>query len=169
VLICTSFQLEPRIWPDAISRRIRHRNSITLCADLGNCGTETPATIRQAFGEESKQESIFTETERWGNRCRAKSRACSLFSLTSKAFVLASQTVNSAYYCDLLRRLRENLRRLLLELWRQKNWLLHHDNKPSHTSFFTSEFFTKNNMAAAPPILLFPVSPTEDKTERPPF
>jgi hypothetical protein len=27
------------------------------------------------------------------------------------------------------------------ELWRQKNWLLHHDNAPSHTSVFTREFF----------------------------
>jgi hypothetical protein len=36
-----------------------------------------------------------------------------------------------------LRRLRENARRLRPELWQQKNWLLHQDNAPSHTSFFT--------------------------------
>jgi hypothetical protein len=29
-----------------------------------------------------------------------------------KEFVLAGQTVNSEYYCDVLRRLRENVRRL---------------------------------------------------------
>jgi hypothetical protein len=28
----------------------------------------------------------------------------------------------------------------------KKNWLLHHNNKLSHTSFFTREFLTKNNM-----------------------
>jgi hypothetical protein len=27
-----------------------------------------------------------------------------------------------------------------------KNWLLHHYNAPSHTSCFTKEFLTKNNM-----------------------
>jgi histone-lysine N-methyltransferase SETMAR len=54
--------------------------------------------------------------------------------------------VNSAYYCDVLRRLRGNVRRLQPELWWQKNWLLHQDNTPSHTSFFTREFLTKNNM-----------------------
>jgi hypothetical protein len=27
------------------------------------------------------------------------------------------------------------------KLWRQKNWLLQHNNAPSHTSFFTREFF----------------------------
>jgi hypothetical protein len=56
-----------------------------------------------------------------------------------KEFVLESQTDNSAYYCDVLRKLRERLR---LELWRQNNWLLRHDNAPTHTSVFTSEFLT---------------------------
>jgi hypothetical protein len=36
--------------------------------------------------------------------------------IAHKEFVLAGQTVNSAYYCDVLRRLRENLQRLRPEL-----------------------------------------------------
>jgi hypothetical protein len=63
-----------------------------------------------------------------------------------KEFVLAGQTVNSAYFCGLLLRLGQNVRRLRPELWRQKNWLLYHDNAPSHTSFFIREFLTKNKM-----------------------
>jgi hypothetical protein len=35
----------------------------------------------------------------------------------------------------------KNVRRLLSELWQQKNWLLHHDNASSNTSFFTRDFF----------------------------
>jgi hypothetical protein len=38
-----------------------------------------------------------------------------------KEFVLAGQTVISAYYCDLLRRLPENVRRLHPKLRWQKN------------------------------------------------
>jgi hypothetical protein len=53
----------------------------------------------------------------------------------------ADQTVSSAYYCYLLQLLCENLRRLRPELWREKNWLLHYNNAPSHASIFTSEFF----------------------------
>jgi hypothetical protein len=34
----------------------------------------------------------------------------------------------------------ENVQRLRPELWRQKNWLLHHDNAPFDTSFFTRDF-----------------------------
>jgi hypothetical protein len=58
-----------------------------------------------------------------------------------------------------LRRMRENLRRLRHELWRQKNWLLHHDKAPSHTPVFTRGFLTKNNMTIflhAPYFSLFP-------------
>jgi hypothetical protein len=37
------------------------------------------------------------------------------------------------------------VQRLCSKLWRQKNWLLHHDEAPSHTSLSTREFLTKNN------------------------
>jgi hypothetical protein len=70
--------------------------------------------------------------------------------IVRKEFVLVCQTVNSAYFCDVLRRLRENLRRFRPEIWRQKNWLLHHDNAPSHTSFFSRHFSDKNNMSVVP-------------------
>jgi histone-lysine N-methyltransferase SETMAR len=49
-----------------------------------------------------------------------------------KKFVLAGETVNFAYYCDVSCRLRENVPRLRPEVWRQKNWLLHH-NRRFHT------------------------------------
>jgi hypothetical protein len=62
--------------------------------------------------------------------------------IVRKEFLFAGQTVNSAYYCEVLLRLCENVRRLRPELWRQKNWMLHLDNTPSHTSFFTSDFLT---------------------------
>jgi hypothetical protein len=42
------------------------------------------------------------------------------------------------------------VRRLRPELSRLKNWLLHHDNAPSHTLFSTKEFLTKNNMTIVP-------------------
>jgi hypothetical protein len=63
--------------------------------------------------------------------------------LVHKEFVLAGQRDNSAYYCDVLQSLSENVQRLRPELWRQKNWLLHHDTTPPHTLFFTKEFLPK--------------------------
>ena len=46
-------------------------------------------------------------------------------------FLPQGQTVNAQFYCSVLRRLRVNIRRKRLELWRAGNWLLHDDNAPS--------------------------------------
>jgi hypothetical protein len=70
--------------------------------------------------------------------------------------------VNSTHYCNVLRRLRENVQRLRPELCQQKKWLLNHINGPIH-----SYFLTRN--CRLPSTLLFSVSLTEDKTERPPL
>jgi hypothetical protein len=79
--------------------------------------------------------------------------------------VLAGQTDNSAYYCGVLWGLHDNVLRHHPELWQQKNWLLHHNNAPSHTSFLTREYFTKNNIT----VLTASVPLIEDKTEVPSF
>jgi histone-lysine N-methyltransferase SETMAR len=63
-------------------------------------------------------------------------------------FVPPNTTVNSDFYCDALRCLRENMRRKISELWHNHNWLLHHNNVPSHTSLKTTEFVT--NMVIIP-------------------
>jgi hypothetical protein len=104
---------------------------------------------------------------------KAKSMLIIFFNLkgiSHKEFVLAGQTASFEYYCDVLRRLNENVQRLRPQLWRQKNWMSHHDNAPSCTSLFTRDFsFMKNNRIVVPHPLYFSVSPIEDKTERPPF
>jgi hypothetical protein len=52
--------------------------------------------------------------------------------IVHKEFVPTGQTVNSGFYCDVLRRLRENVQRRRLKFWREQTLLLHHDNAPSH-------------------------------------
>ncbi|KYN09459.1 PREDICTED: uncharacterized protein LOC108769730 [Trachymyrmex cornetzi] len=36
------------------------------------------------------------------------------------------------------------------DLWKNKNWLLHHDNAPAHTSLLVREFLAKNNTLMMP-------------------
>jgi hypothetical protein len=60
--------------------------------------------------------------------------------------------VNSGFCCEVLRRLRENVRRRRLpELCREQTWLLQHDNAPSHISVLTQQFLAKYKMAVIPP------------------
>jgi hypothetical protein len=64
-----------------------------------------------------------------------------------KQFVLAGQTVNSAYYCNVLRQLLENVRRLGPKLRQQKNWLL--------TAFSPRNFLLKQHDPHQPYFSLF--------------
>jgi len=60
------------------------------------------------------------------------------------------QTVNGKFYCEVLRRLRQNVRRKRPEIWKNGNLLLHHDNVPAHTSPVVREFLTKNKVSTVP-------------------
>jgi histone-lysine N-methyltransferase SETMAR len=66
------------------------------------------------------------------------------------AFVPPNTTVSSDFYCDVLRHLKENVRRRRSEVWRNHNWLLHQVNAPAHKSLKTTEFVTNSNMVIVP-------------------
>jgi hypothetical protein len=51
--------------------------------------------------------------------------------IVHREFVPQGQTVNETFYCEVLQRLGENIRRKRSDLWRAKNWILHNDNAPS--------------------------------------
>jgi hypothetical protein len=67
-----------------------------------------------------------------------------------KEFILAGRTVSSAHCYEVLWRLCEHLRRHHAQLRRQRNWLLHHDNMQTHTSFFPWEFWQKTTWLSYP-------------------
>ena len=66
--------------------------------------------------------------------------------IVHKEFVTPGQKVNAAFYVEVLKRLRENVRRKRPDKWRNNTWLLHHDNAPAHAALLTRQYFTDNNM-----------------------
>jgi len=52
--------------------------------------------------------------------------------------------------CDVLRRLRENVRRKRPQKWQNQDLIIDHDNAPAHKSFKVSQFLAKNNIAVIP-------------------
>ncbi|UYV63726.1 hypothetical protein LAZ67_2005445, partial [Cordylochernes scorpioides] len=65
-------------------------------------------------------------------------------------FLPQGRTVNKEYYLQVMRNLREAIRQKRPDLWKNKNWLLHHDNAPAHTSLLLRDFLAKNNTLMMP-------------------
>ena len=85
-------------------------------------------------------------------------------------YVPHGQIVNQTYYLEVLRRLRDAVRRKRLEKWRN-SWFLHHDNAPAHRALSIREFLAKHNI---PTVVLtgfsscrLSISKAEKVSERP--
>jgi hypothetical protein len=65
-----------------------------------------------------------------------------------KEFVPQGQTVNDAYYVDVLERLRKKVNRVRKNV--AATWVLHLDNAPSCTFLRVRELLAKHNVATLP-------------------
>jgi hypothetical protein len=64
--------------------------------------------------------------------------------------VTPSHTTNGKFYCEVLKRLREGIRRKRADKWKNDNWLLRHDNTPAYTSLIVQQFVTSKNVTVIP-------------------
>jgi hypothetical protein len=70
--------------------------------------------------------------------------------IVHKEFVPPGQTVKRKFYYDVLRRMRENVRRKRPDKWRNNSWALHHDNTPAHASLVLQQFMASTNTTVFP-------------------
>jgi len=71
--------------------------------------------------------------------------------IVHREFVPPGMRVNTDFYCDVLRRLRENVRRKRPQKWQNQNLIIHHDNAPVHRSFKVSQFCGQEQNDSDPP------------------
>jgi hypothetical protein len=84
--------------------------------------------------------------------------------IAHKQFVLAGRTLNSAYYCDVLRRLRENEGRLRPELLGTKELVVASRQHTVSQFPFHEEIFDQKQHGCRPqPIIIFSDSPLKVK------
>ena len=65
-------------------------------------------------------------------------------------FLPQGRTVNKEDYLQVMRRLREAIRKKRPELWKNHSWILHHDNAPAHSSLLVRDFLAKTNTTVMP-------------------
>jgi transposase len=68
--------------------------------------------------------------------------------IVRKEFVPPGQTVNHAFYKDVLERLRKRVQRVRKDI--ADDWVLQHDNAAAHTALSIREFLAKKNMPVLP-------------------
>jgi hypothetical protein len=144
-----------------------------VCLELREKANEDPTFISRiitgdkswiyGYDPETKQQSSLWKSPQLPRAKKARrgrsgvqQRACSLFffdvkGIVHREFVPPKMTVNSDFYCDILRRLRENVRQ------KDRNFgatttgiFITTTRPPAHTSLKTTEFLTNNNMVIVP-------------------
>jgi len=68
--------------------------------------------------------------------------------IVHKEFVPPGQTVNQAFYKDVLEQLRKRVQRFRRDI--ADDWVLQHDNAPAHTALSIREFLAKKNIPVLP-------------------
>ena len=85
-----------------------------------------------------------------------KSRCCLQFfffyasGVVHHEYLPEGSTVNQTYYIEVLKRLRDAIRRKNPELWRSGDWFFHHDNAPAHSALRTRKFLAKHSITVLP-------------------
>ena len=136
VQVCTELQNAVRHDPDFLSR--------VITGDESRLYDYDPETKQQS----SQWKTPSSPRPKKARQVRNNIKSMLIFFFfiggnVHKEFVPSGQTVNGKFYCEVLRRLRENVRHKRPEMWKNGDWLLHHDNAPAHTSLVVRKFFTK--------------------------
>jgi hypothetical protein len=64
--------------------------------------------------------------------------------------VPCGQTVNGHFYLEVMKRLRKAEQRKRPECWRNKTWMLHHDDAPAHTLLLIRDFWRSARQLPSP-------------------
>jgi hypothetical protein len=134
--------LGPFIWSSVVARTrscdgFHWKSAQNLIEILENCEEDTDIYYTSMRGREYE---LYTESQ--NSQVKNNVRSILILFLYIKETV-HKEYINYACYCNILRRLPANQPRLLLEICRRKNWLLHHNNAPSHTSFSPGKFWQR--------------------------
>jgi hypothetical protein len=165
-----SFYLEQRIWLDAISLRVRQRNSIKFCENFGKRSKETLSMIRQAFGEESMSRARKVQTRRdLKGEVRSKVKSMLIIIVDTKnTSWRTTQPIPHAtvMFCGDCITMWEDF---FQSFGTKELAVASRQHTVSHFLFYQGIFFTKNNMTVVTYPPYFSVSQIEDTNKRKPF
>jgi len=143
-------------------------NRLEICQDLlGRLEIEPNFLHKVITGDESwafdydpdtkrQSEEWHTKSTPHPNKARmSKSRVKTMIivffdsrDIVHKEFVPPGQTVNHAFYKDILEQLRKRVQQVRRDI--ADDWVLQHDNAPAHIALSIREFLVKKNIPILP-------------------
>jgi hypothetical protein len=76
--------------------------------------------------------------------------------IVNHSYAPEGHTINKEYYLEVIRHLCDAVRSKRPDLWASRNWQLHHDNAPAHSSHLINSFLAKHGI---PVVRQAPYSP----------
>ena len=128
------------------------RICIKFCFKIGKTATETYELLQQAKQQSSQRKGPLSPQPKKGRQVRSKTKVMLLAFFDYEGIVHHEyapdwQTINKAFYLEVLRCLHESVRWKRTEKWRDGNWILHHDNASAHTSHLAQQSLAKHGTA----------------------
>ena len=87
-----------------------------------------------------------------------KGTSTSFYDIVHQDFLPQGSTINKKYYFEVIRRLRESIRKNIQKCGKivENSWILHHGNAPTHKSLLVSSFLAINSTFIMPELLYSP-------------
>ncbi|XP_008294029.1 histone-lysine N-methyltransferase SETMAR-like isoform X2 [Stegastes partitus] len=135
---------------------------VKVCDDLRQQAQDDPTFMSRIItGEEIWVYDYHTETKQQSPRPKKARQVKSatkimvvvffdIHGVVHHEFVPQGQTVTTEFYCSVLKHLRESIHQKRPKLWRDGNWVLHHEDTPAHSALETQELFANTNTIVVP-------------------
>jgi hypothetical protein len=135
------------------NRTLEQQINIKFSVTLGKNASDTCVMLSEAYGEEAMKSQVFLSgingTKLAGvSKSQMKTILITSFKIKGIVhfeFIPQGQTVNQAYYVEILKRLREAVHRERPELW-TNDWIPHHDNAPAHKALSVKQFLAQKSI-----------------------
>jgi len=153
----------------AMQENIEQRYDIKFCVKLKKSATETFVSLTEAYGDATllrtmvfkwhkafKEGRENVEDDPRSGRPNSSTNDQNVEVVPAvmaqdrrlSVRMIAQETVNHAFYKDILERLRKRVQRVRRDI--ADEWVLHHDNAPAHTALSIREFLAKKNVPVIP-------------------
>jgi hypothetical protein len=148
----------------------QRESHVAICQELSNCASEDENFLKRIItGDETWVYGYDVQTKmqssQWVGKTSPRPKKAQQVKSIVKVmltgffdtkgvvyheFLRQEQTVNRWYHLEVLKHLRENVRRKRPQLCRNNFWFLHHDNAPAHAPLLICDFLANTNKTVLP-------------------